>query len=264
MNCEGVDLFLRDAAGRPAEPLPEEVLIHLLNCELCRGRDQFRDLDLSEWEPSLRTRQRVRARIAEYLSPVTPLPSQATLILLTVAILVIVPSAVLAVIGDGGLHVITPLQLTMWIVVIGAAEGMLSVSVAGLMVPGSRHRLHPRLLIFACIAAYLTTAILFFRHSKIAHSLQEGTTCLLIGCGVAIPSAFVLWLLTRKGLVLSWPLTGCVIGLLAGLVGTSVLLFHCTLPEMMHQGIWHTGVLVACTLLGFGLGIILRDGPSVN
>ncbi len=258
MNCEQVDEYLQKTKDRPAEPLPEDVLAHLLTCEHCRGREEFRELDLSEWEPSLRVRQRIRAQMAEYLSPVTPLPSQATLILLTVAILAIVPSIVLVVIGDGGLYVMTLLQLTAWTLVIGTAEVMLSVSVAGLMVPGCRHRLHPRLLILLCIAGYLTTALLFFRRRLVPNAEQEGTICLLTGCAVAIPAAFVLWLLARKGLVLSWPLMGSVIGLLAGLVGTLVLVFHCKLPEMIHLAVWHTSVLLFCTLLGFCLGMIFR------
>ncbi|MEO7143903.1 MAG: NrsF family protein [Bryobacteraceae bacterium] len=263
MNCEQVEQYLRGARDRPAEPLPEDVLTHLLTCERCRGRDEFRDVDLSEWEPSLQVRRRIRAQMAGYLSPVTPVPAQATLILLTVAILVIVPSLVLGVIGDGALHVMTLLQFMAWIVVIGAAEGMLSVSVAGLMVPGCRHRLHPQLLVLLCIAAYLATALLFFRRRLVANPVQEGAGCLLIGCGAAIPAAFVLWLLTRKGSVLSWPLTGSVIGLLAGLVGTSVLLFHCTLAEKAHLAVWHTGVLMLCTLAGLSFGMIFRSRSSV-
>lgn len=262
MDCEEVDQYLRAAADRPAEPLPEDVVAHLLSCERCRGREGFRDLDLSEWEPSPRARQRIRSQLAEYLSPVTPLPSQATLILLTVAILVIAPCIVLSVIGDGGLHVMTPLQLTAWIVSIGTAEALLSVSVAGLMTPGSRHRLHPQLLIFLSIAGYLTTALLFFRRRPVPNAVQEGANCLLIGCVAAIPAAFILWRFARAGLVLNWPLMGSVIGLLAGLAGTSVLVFHCRLTERIHLAVWHTSVLVVCTLSGLILGVVFEGRSS--
>ena len=259
MTCDETQRFLRDAKNRGAEPLPKDVVMHLLTCERCRERNNFTDLDLAEWEPSARVRWQIRDNIARFLIPVEPLPPRSTIVLRTVAVLVVLPAVVLGLLGDGGLHVMSMLQLVGVIGVILAADLMLSFSLAGLMAPATRRRVPPVLLVVACLAAFLAAILLLFPRRSVENAAQHGIRCLVIGCAVAIPAAFALWLITRRGVILFAGRMGAVIGLLTGLAGASVLVFYCNVAEVVHLAVWHTNVLLICTLVGAALGTLIAQ-----
>jgi hypothetical protein len=132
------------------------------------------------------------------------LPSQARLILLTIAIEAAVPPVVPGVIGDGALHAMSPFRLTVLIPAMGTAAGLLSISLAGLMVPAPRHRLAAAAAgVFPSNRLYLTTAMPFFERKMIPNPIREGGTCLPVGCAVAVPANGAFRLLGPKGPVLS-------------------------------------------------------------
>ncbi len=63
------------------------------------------------------------------------------------------------------------------------------------------------------------------------------------------------WLVLRRGAVLSPSMTGAATGLLAGLVGTSVLEIHCPNLDAWHILVSHLGVAVLCALAGLIIGL---------
>jgi Negative regulator of sigma F len=59
----------------------------------------------------------------------------------------------------------------------------------------------------------------------------------------------------RRGAILYPAMTGAATGLIAGLVGTSVLEIHCPNLNGWHTMVWHLGVAVVCSIAGLGLGL---------
>ena len=59
----------------------------------------------------------------------------------------------------------------------------------------------------------------------------------------------------RRGAILAPSMTGAATGLLAGLVGTSVLEIHCPNLDAWHILISHLGVAMLCALAGLVIGL---------
>jgi hypothetical protein len=59
----------------------------------------------------------------------------------------------------------------------------------------------------------------------------------------------------RRGAILSPSTTGAATGLLAGLVGTSVLEIHCPNLDARHILVSHLGVAMLCALAGLVIGL---------
>lgn len=76
-------------------------------------------------------------------------------------------------------------------------------------------------------AALLGVFALVFRDYHIDHFIPAGIACLLTGLLLAIPAAFVSWLLLRRGFALNSVVAGLVGSALAGLCGVTMLELHC-------------------------------------
>jgi Negative regulator of sigma F len=59
----------------------------------------------------------------------------------------------------------------------------------------------------------------------------------------------------RRGAILYPAMTGAAAGLIAGLVGTSILEIHCPNLNGWHTMVWHLGVAVVCSIADLGLGL---------
>jgi hypothetical protein len=164
--------------------------------------------------------------------------------------------------GAFGIRVMTPLQNTAIFSVLAVSTGLLAYSLVQQMVPGTRHRISPRLLP-AAITISLMIAITFlfqFQHER--NFWGNAWACIRAGTPFGVLAAVPLWLVLRRGAILSPAVTGASTGLFAGLVGTSVLEIHCPNLHASHILVSHLGVAMLCALAGLVIGWVV-DAASV-
>src|SRR5262249_38200360 len=80
--------------------------------------------------------------------------------------------------------------------------------------------------------------------------------CLRAGIPIGIFAAVPLWLVLRRGAILSPRMTGAATGLLAGLVGANVLEIHCPNLDAWHILVARLGVPVLCAMAGLVTGLV--------
>ena len=90
----------------------------------------------------------------------------------------------------------------------------------------------------------------FFNQQETAFA-QDSLVCFRAGMMFAIPTAFCLRIVLRRGAALSPALTGATAGGLAGLAGLAVLEIHCPNMNVYHIVVAHVSVVVVCVLAGF-------------
>jgi len=97
-------------------------------------------------------------------------------------------------------------------------------------------------------------AVLFrFQHEQ--NFWRHAWPCIRVGTPIGVLAAVPFWLILRRGAILSPGMTGATTGLLAGLVGTSVLEIHCPNLDAWHILASHLGVAVLCALAGLIVGL---------
>jgi len=148
----------------------------------------------------------------------------------------------------------TKLQTTAILSTLAIATGLLASSLVNQMVPGSRHGISPRLLpVIIPILLIIAIAVLFqFQHER--DFWRNAWACIRAGTGIGISAVMPFWLVLRRGDILSPRMTGAATGLLAGLVGASVLEMHCPNLDAWHILVSHLGVAILATLAGFFTG----------
>ena len=99
---------------------------------------------------------------------------------------------------------------------------------------------------------------LVFRDYRTDHFISAGVACLLTGLLLAIPAAFLSWLLLRRGFAVNPLAAGLVGGALAGLSGVTMLELHCANFQALHVLVWHTAVVPVSAAAGALVGWALR------
>jgi len=250
MNCEEVQAFFVEARASD-RPLPEDILEHLLSCERCGAQA---GVNGAEWELPSALHGRILGDLANSLDPVDALPSRTKLVLRTAFIFVLLPLLIVSVLGP--VEPLLPIpQLTCLASVIAGSEIFLALALVSLMVPGCRPRIPPKLLIGLCILANSAVIVMLFPQGK-TEALEIGTRCFVTGCLAAVPAATLLYLFARRGAILDRATAGTVVGLLAGLVGLTVLLANCNNLGAGHLAVWHIGVLLTVSTLGLSFGAL--------
>jgi hypothetical protein len=157
--------------------------------------------------------------------------------------------------GAFAIAVMTPQQITAILSGLAIATGLLAYSLVNQMAPGSRHRIPPILLLVGiAVTMTITTAVLFqFQNQQ--HFWTKCWACIRVGTPIGIFAAVPFWLVLRRGAILSPGITGTATGLLAGLVGTSVLEIHCPNLDAWHILVSHLGVAIMCALVGLATGL---------
>jgi hypothetical protein len=131
------------------------------------------------------------------------------------------------------------------------------------MVPGSKHVIAPAALPIAILAALMLMIAATFRSQQESAFIAGGLTCMKNGLTYSIPAAFLLWLILRRGAILSPKLIGAAGGGLAGLIGLSVLEVNCPNLNVFHILVWHGGVILITSLGGALAGAVVEytEGP---
>jgi hypothetical protein len=107
-------------------------------------------------------------------------------------------------------------------------------------------------------------AVLFqFQHEQ--NFWGHAWPCIRAGIPIGVLAAVPFWLILRRGAILFPAMTGATTGLLAGLVGTSVLEIHCPNVDAWHILVSHLGVAMLCALAGLIVGLAVEiKGYAVN
>jgi hypothetical protein len=124
-------------------------------------------------------------------------------------------------------------------------------------IPGSKRRLSSSALLGVTIFGILAVFGVLFRNYETHRFLSSGLICLRLGLLHAIPTAFLGWLILRRGYAVNAVASGLVAGILAGLAGVTMLELHCPNFQALHVLIWHTAVIPVSAAAGAFLAWML-------
>ena len=261
MNCREIDdMVIPYIQGKP---IPPEAAAHIAECERCRrlaeAMRQAPQLD----ELPRNHLKRIEDRILDDLKPVKPLPTTAVLNLVLLSIFAIVVVIGNLILGTAGWHALNLMQSLAVFSALAVSAGLLAFSAVRQIVPGSRLPLPPYLLVTAVLGVMAGIfSTLFLPHGE-STFISTGLLCLEIGLGCAIPAAALLWLVLRRGAILSPVLTGATAGALAGLSGLTVLEVFCPNLNKYHILVWHLGAVLASIIGCVAIGLLAESSsPS--
>jgi hypothetical protein len=249
MNCNDVDKALSEAPR-----LPPAAQAHVKSCIRCQELITALNVGSVEDSPSPTTLRHIEDIIAKNLRPVRPLAPAGYFFAALAGIFVSIVALAVYPMGAFAIAVMTPLQTAAILSALAVTAGLLAHSLVLQMVPGSRHRIPPRLLpVGITISLTIVIAVLFqFQHER--NFWGSAWPCIRTGTPIGVLAAVLFWLILRRGAVLSPAMSGAATGLFAGLVGTSVLEIHCPNLDAWHILVSHIGVAILCALAGLVIG----------
>jgi hypothetical protein len=261
MNCDDVDGVL----SKESQQLPE-AQDHVRSCNRCQELTGALNAPVPVDPPSPATLRRIVEGITSNLRPVRPVAPARYFFGAFVGIFACIVVLGVYRMGACAIAVMTPLQTVAMLGALAISAGLLAYSLVLQMVPGSRHTIPPRFLpVGVTIALTIAVVVLFqFQHER--NFWRNGWACIRAGIPLGVLAAVPFWLLLRRGAVLSPSITGAATGLLAGLVGTSVLEIHCPNLDAWHILVSHLGVAMLCALAGLvtGLSVEIIGRRSVD
>ena len=207
--------------------IPPEAAAHIAGCDRCRLLARAIQETQPVVPPSPEQLKRIEAPILANLKPVRPLVSGSALFFALMWIVAAVIAVGAAELGNAGWQALGPLQRIAIFTVLATAASLLALSAGRQIVPGSELLLSPYLLVTAVLAVMIGIVATLFPPLQEPTFVSTGLVCLRIGLTCAIPAAFLLWLLLRRGAILNPMLTGATTGALAGLSGLTVLEIFC-------------------------------------
>ena len=259
MNCHDVDLALIELEVTPAATLPPQAEEHVRGCKRCQELIGVLNTPTAAGSASLSTLQQIESGIAADLRPVWPMLSSRYQFASFAGIFGSLVAFGVYRMGAFAIAVMSPLQAWTILSALTISSGLTAYSLTKQMVPGSRHRLGPRLLPggILVVLAITISALFQFRHG--ADFWAGNWSCVRAGTPFGVLAAIPFWLVLRRGAVLSPGITGAATGLLAGLVGTGVLEIHCPNLDAGHILVSHLGVALLCA----GAGLVIGLGAEI-
>jgi hypothetical protein len=253
MNCNDVDQALID--WPEALRLPPQAEEHLRSCKRCQELVRAVSASVPAEMPSPTTLSQIEQSILADLHAVRPLAPNRYVFAAFAAVFVSVVAVGVYRLGAFAIAVMSPLQAGAILSALMIGSALLAYSLVHQMVPGSRRAINPRLLpVGVIISLTVAIAVLFqFQHER--NFWTNGWACLRAGTPIGILAAVPFWLILRRGAVLSPGLTAAATGLLAGLVGTTVLEIHCPNLDAWHILVSHLGVSLLLAIAGFVAGL---------
>jgi hypothetical protein len=201
---------------------------------------------------------RVAKSIGSSLRPVRPVPPAWVLAgeLALICLAVAVAGAARA--GFYGIQKLSILERALIFPALGILIWLGATATASEMIPGSRRRAAPGLLLGAGSLGLLVVFAVLFHDYRTEHFVSQGIVCLSAGLLHAIPAALASWFLLRRGFAVNAVAAGLVVGTLAGLAGVTMLELHCINLETLHVMLWHTAVMPVSAAAGALLGWTAR------
>jgi hypothetical protein len=263
MSCDDLDRLRAESPHSASSAWPGEARRHLESCERCEQLQALLDrsspLDFPE-----ALQGRVEAAILPTLRPVSPLPSvwrvAAALLLCAIAVIATANWRV----GVEGWDARSFLQSAVDFSLLGISALGLAILLARQMAPGSGYRAAAWVWLAAPAVALLAAVTSLYGDEFKPDYVAWAVNCLKIGGACAAVSAPLFWLALRRGFVLHPIAHGATAGLLAGLVGVTVLEIYCPYLDRFHIFVSHIGVAVMAALAGAAFGWIKdRVSPRV-
>jgi hypothetical protein len=186
---------------------------------------------------------RIASSIGASLQPVRPLPPSGVLVAALIVVSVAVASAGAAILGFHGIQAMNAVEIALIFPVLLALIGLAAAACVGEMVPGSRRRVAPWVLLASGCLALTAVFALLFTDYRTESFVSQGVACLKAGLLHAIPTAVVSWWVLHRGFAVNSLAAGVAVGTLSGLAGVSMLELHCQNFEVPHVMVWHTAVL---------------------
>ena len=250
MNCKDVARALSEGS-----PLSHQAQDHVRNCNRCQELVNALNMPVGVDSPSPETLRHIADGMAADLRPVRPVAPAWYFYGAFAGIFVFLVALGVYRMGAFAISVMTPLQTATILSALAISTGLLVYSLVHQMVPGGRHRIPPLLLPVAItISLTIAMAVLFqFQHER--SFWASAWACIRAGTPFGALAAVPFWLMLRRGAILSPGMTGAATGLLAGLVGTSVLEIHCPNLDAWHILVSHLGVAILCALAGLVIGL---------
>jgi hypothetical protein len=261
MNCKDFTRTLSEESR-----LTLQAQDHVRSCNRCQALVLSLDSSVPLEPPSPATLRQIAEGMATNLLPVRPVAPARYLFGAFVGIFVSLVALGVYHLGAFAIAVMTPLQTAAILSTLAIGTGLLASSLVHQMVPGSLHGVSPRLLpVGITISQIVAIAVLFkFQHER--DFWGNAWACIRAGIPIGVLAAVPFWLVLRRGAILSPSMTGMATGLLAGLVGTSVLEVHCPNLDAWHILASHLGVAILCAPAGFftGLTAEIIGGRSIH
>jgi hypothetical protein len=259
MSCDDLDRLRTESpnSGSPAWVL--EGQRHLESCERCSRLQALLDSS-SQVDFPQALQDRIEAAILPGLRPVSPLQSA-----LRVAVMLLFCSIVMIAVanwrlGLAGWHARSGLQAFVIFSLLGIHALVLVTLLAHQMTPGSRRRASVWLYLTVPLLTLLAADAWLFGYHWSPNFVPLALSCWEIGVVCAAISAPLFWLVLRRGLSLDPVGHGATTGLLAGLVGVTVLEIYCPYLDRLHISVSHIGAAATSTLVGAVLGLIKKSG----
>jgi len=250
MNCDDVTRALGEGS-----PSRLEVQDHVRSCHRCLELVNALNAPVAVDSPSPATLRQITESIIADLRPVRPVAPARYLLAAIVGIFAFIVSIAVYQLGPRAIAVMTPLQTVAILGALAISTGLLAYSLVHQMVPGSRHTIPPRLLPVGITFALTMAIVVLFQFQSERNFWGNAWGCIRAGAPIGVLSAMAFWLVLRRGAILSPGMTGAATGLLAGLVGTSVLEIHCPNLDAAHILVSHLGVAMLCALAGLVIGM---------
>jgi hypothetical protein len=257
MNCKDIDQALISA--RLPSLLPREAEDHLRTCARCRDLVGALSGPVTEGAPSSTTLRQIERGLVADLRPVNPIAPRRYFFASLVVIFLCAVAIGVYRIGAFALAVMSPVQAGVILGALTISTGLLAYSLVNQMVPGSRHRIPPGFLpLGITILLAIAIAVLFqFQHEQ--NFWTRSWACIRTGTPIGALAAVPLWLVLRRGAILSPSMTGAATGLFAGLIGTTALEIHCPNLDARHILVSHLGVAVLGTMAGLLFGLAAEN-----
>jgi hypothetical protein len=195
----------------------------------------------SDIDPALL--DRVGKSIESSLRPVRPVPPGWALTCGLVLACFAVALAGAGRLGLSGIETMNVLERALIFPALGILIWLAATVCVSEVVPGSKHRVAPSVLLGAACLALLAIFAALFRDYSTENFVHQGVACLTAGVLFAIPAGVLSWLLLRRGFAVNPVAAGLVAGTLAGLAGVTMLELHCPNFEAPHVMLWHTAVI---------------------
>jgi hypothetical protein len=214
----------------------------------------------AEVEPALL--KRIAASINVSLQPVHPLPPPWVLTAGLALICVVVAVAAAARAGFYGVEKLDLWERALIFSTLGILVWVAGKELVSQVIPGSRQNFSGIALLVTISASLLGVFALVFRDYRTDHFVSAGIACLMTGVLLAIPAAFLSWLVLRRGFAVNSVAAGLVGGALAGLCGVTMLELHCANFQALHVLVWHIAVVPVSAAVGTFAGWALQGGST--
>jgi hypothetical protein len=260
MNCDDLAKALSKET-----PLPLDAREHVKSCKRCQELVEALNMPVAVESLPPATLQQIAEGIATNLRPVSPVAPAGYFFAAFSGVFVSIVAFFVYRMGALAIAVMTPLETVAILTALAVSTGLLAYSLVHQMIPGSHYRISPRLLpVGIAVSLTIMIAVLFrFQHEQ--NFWRHAWPCIRVGTPIGVLAAVPFWLILRRGAILSPGMTGATTGLLAGLVGTSVLEIHCPNLDAWHILASHLGVAVLCALAGLIVGLAVEiKGYAVN